>query len=428
MKAVEPTSRARLLWLHAEQHQHKRNRSSGQGRRRSRAKKPSESRRPSIIIPRASAKAASDRFAPPPGGREEANRAPGARRAPVSSGQKQTDEFEVVTGRNSRARGALRAKIPVTALHRGPHRIRRPCPGSHMRSRRAPRPADPRGHAPELRPVAGFDSSAPGTRTPGCRPTRYAHPTDLLRQDRGQRTGPAAGRALDGIDRSAPGLQGRHPRSVATLPAVTGVIVPQRADRSASRRRCGRPRPARPPARPSRWPRITCPDSEGVPGRSVFVLDTRRRRRHPLPTVLGEGTAGGRLVGSERRRLSRLVTETCDAISIPIRLLDRSRGTSADIAASVHPLRDFEAAQKWRLRSVSCGGVWPILVAGLRHPPRGCGKRHAPRRSNPATTARCRCPRPPGLATGGMLQTFDQSSSACCPLRREIVPTKSPAR
>ena len=94
--------------------------SGGQGRQALEGKKPTPKAVDRPYHPAGKRKAANDRFVSA-GGSQRSSSSSGAPQRPAGGApqraqrQKQTDEFEVVTGRNS-VLEALRAAIPVTAL------------------------------------------------------------------------------------------------------------------------------------------------------------------------------------------------------------------------------------------------------------------------------------------------------------------------
>ncbi|MBG6108458.1 23S rRNA (guanosine(2251)-2'-O)-methyltransferase RlmB [Frigoribacterium sp. CG_9.8] len=309
--------------------------SGGQGRQALEGKKPTPKAVDRPYHPAGKRKAADDRFAAAGGTKK-----PSSTGAPQRSGApqraagpqrtqrpKQTDEFEVVTGRNS-VLEALRAKIPVTALYIAT-RIE-----YDDRVKEVMQIATKRGlpilevMRPELDRLAGFDSVHQGLalKVP---PYEYAHPTDLLDKI------VASGRvpllvALDGI--TDPRNLGAIIRSVAAF-GGHGVIVPQR--RSVGLTAAAWKTSAGAAARtPVAMASNLTQTLKAFKERGVFVLGLDGEGDTPLPELTWAKEPLVVVVGSEGKGLSRLVTETCDAvISIPISASTES--LNAGIAASV---------------------------------------------------------------------------------------------
>lgn len=303
--------------------------SGGQGRQALEGKKPTPKAVDRPYHPAGKRKAASDRFAAAGGVKKPSSAGAAQRAAGPQRAQrpKQTDEFEVVTGRNS-VLEALRAKIPVTALYIAT-RIE-----YDDRVKEVMQIATKRGlpilevMRPELDRLAGFDSVHQGLalKVP---PYEYAHPTDLLNKI------VASGRvpllvALDGV--TDPRNLGAIIRSVAAF-GGHGVIVPQR--RSVGLTAAAWKTSAGAAARtPVAMASNLTQTLKAFKERGVFVLGLAGDGDTPLPELSWAKEPIVVVVGSEGKGLSRLVTETCDAvISIPIS--SSTESLNAGIAASV---------------------------------------------------------------------------------------------
>jgi len=303
--------------------------SGGQGRQALEGKKPTPKAVDRPYHPAGKRKAASDRFAAAGGVKKPSSTGAPQRAAGPQRAQrpKQTDEFEVVTGRNS-VLEALRAKIPVTALYIAT-RIE-----YDDRVKEVMQIATKRGlpilevMRPELDRLAGFDSVHQGLalKVP---PYEYAHPTDLLDKI------VASGRvpllvALDGV--TDPRNLGAIIRSVAAF-GGHGVIVPQR--RSVGLTAAAWKTSAGAAARtPVAMASNLTQTLKAFKERGVFVLGLAGDGDTPLPELSWAKEPLVVVVGSEGKGLSRLVTETCDAvISIPIS--SSTESLNAGIAASV---------------------------------------------------------------------------------------------
>jgi 23S rRNA (guanosine2251-2'-O)-methyltransferase len=303
--------------------------SGGQGRQALEGKKPTPKAVDRPYHPAGKRKAANDRFAAAGGTKKPSSSGAAQRPAGPQRAQrpKQTDEFEVVTGRNS-VLEALRAKIPVTALYIAT-RIE-----YDDRVKEVMQIATKRGlpilevMRPELDRLAGFDSVHQGLalKVP---PYEYAHPTDLLDKI------VASGRvpllvALDGV--TDPRNLGAIIRSVAAF-GGHGVIVPQR--RSVGLTAAAWKTSAGAAARtPVAMASNLTQTLKAFKERGVFVLGLAGDGDTPLPELSWAKEPLVVVVGSEGKGLSRLVTETCDAvISIPIS--SSTESLNAGIAASV---------------------------------------------------------------------------------------------
>jgi 23S rRNA (guanosine2251-2'-O)-methyltransferase len=303
--------------------------SGGQGRQALEGKKPTPKAEDRPYHPAGKRKAANERFAAAGGTKRPSSTGAPQRPQGQTRAQrpKQTDEFEVVTGRNS-VLEALRAKIPVTALYIAT-RIE-----YDDRVKEIMQLATKRGlpilevMRPELDRLGGFDSVHQGValKVP---PYEYAHPTDLLDKiiSRGQVPLLVA---LDGI--TDPRNLGAIIRSVAAF-GGHGVIVPQR--RSVGLTAAAWKTSAGAAARtPVAMASNLTQTLKAFKERGVFVLGLDGAGDTPLPELTWAKEPIIVVVGSEGKGLSRLVTETCDAVvSIPINAATES--LNAGIAASV---------------------------------------------------------------------------------------------
>ncbi|PJJ61953.1 23S rRNA (guanosine(2251)-2'-O)-methyltransferase RlmB [Compostimonas suwonensis] len=240
---------------------------------------------------------------------------------------RQADESEIVTGRNSVVE-ALRAKIPATALYMAA-RLE-----MDERVKETLSLANKAGipilevMRPELDRIAGRDSVHQGValKVPAY---EYAHPVDLLEKTI------SAGRvplfvALDGI--TDPRNLGAIIRSTAAF-GGDGVIVPQRRSvgMTASAWKTSAGAAARTPVAMASNLTQTL---KAFKEQGVFVLGLDGGGDVSLPGLSFADRPVVIVVGSEGKGLSRLVTETCDAIvSIPITTATES--LNAGIAASV---------------------------------------------------------------------------------------------
>jgi 23S rRNA (guanosine2251-2'-O)-methyltransferase len=298
--------------------------SGGQGRQALEGKKPTPKAEDRPYHPAGKRKVAQDRLAEKRGGRQASDAAPRPQR---QSRPKQNDDIEVVTGRNS-VLEALRAKIPATALYVAT-RIE-----YDDRVKEVMSIATKRGlpilevMRPELDRLAGFDSVHQGLalKVP---PYQYAHPIELLDKviSRGQ---VPLFVALDGI--TDPRNLGAIIRSTAAF-GGHGVIVPQRRSVgvTASAWKTSAGAAARTPV--AMASNLT-QSLKALKERGVFVLGLAGDGDVMLPQLELAKEPIVIVVGSEGKGLSRLVTETCDAIvSIPISASTES--LNAGIAASV---------------------------------------------------------------------------------------------
>jgi len=240
---------------------------------------------------------------------------------------KNSDDSEMVTGRNSVVE-ALRAKIPATALYVAA-RIE-----YDDRVKEALSLATKRGlpvlevMRPELDRLSGPDSVHQGLalKVP---PYEYAFAPDLLDTIIGRGQVPLLV-ALDGI--TDPRNLGAIVRSVAAF-GGQGVIVPQRRSvgMTASAWKTSAGAASRVPV--AMASNLTQTLKE-LKSRGVFVLGLDGGGSVSLPGLELAKQPLVLVVGSEGKGLSRLVTETCDAVvSIPIE--SSTESLNAGIAVSV---------------------------------------------------------------------------------------------
>ena len=274
--------------------------------------------------PAGKAKARRDKLASM--GKLNRNTVDGARK-PAPRKTKQSDESEVVTGRNSVVE-ALRARIPATALYLAT-RIE-----MDDRVKEILTIATQRGipimevMRPELDRMAGYDSVHQGIalKVP---PYKYAHPNDLLEQVIDSGKVPLFV-ALDGI--TDPRNLGAIIRSTAAF-GGNGIILPQRRSVgvTASAWKTSAGAAARCPV--SMASNLTA-TIKSFKDQGVFVIGLDGGGDTMLPGLELADRPLLVIVGNEGKGLSRLVTEQCDAIvSIPISASTES--LNAGIAASV---------------------------------------------------------------------------------------------
>ncbi|MDJ0324268.1 23S rRNA (guanosine(2251)-2'-O)-methyltransferase RlmB [Cryobacterium sp. PH31-AA6] len=311
--------------------------SGGQGRQALEGKKPTPKAEDRPYHPAGKRKAAQDRFAAAGGGRSRSTTGSQAPRSTANSGgggtstrrAKSADEHEVVTGRNS-VLEALRAKIPASALYIAT-RIE-----MDDRVKEVLTLATTRGipvlevMRPELDRLAGRDAVHQGLalKVPAY---EYAHPMELLELTISRGHKPLFV-ALDGI--TDPRNLGAIIRSTAAF-GGHGIILPQRRSVgvTASAWKTSAGAAARTPVAMASNLTQTL---KALKEKGVLVIGLDGDGDTSLPE-LGLGFAERPIVvvvGSEGKGLSRLVTETCDAIvSIPISATTES--LNAGIAASV---------------------------------------------------------------------------------------------
>lgn len=298
--------------------------SGGQGRQALEGKKPTPKAEDRPYHPAGKRKAAADRYEASGGKRKPAQ---GTESAPRQRRPKSSDESEFVTGRNS-VLEALRAAIPATTLYIA-SRIE-----YDDRVKEVMGIATKRGlpilevMRPELDRMAGFDSVHQGLalKVP---PYEYAHPLELLDRVVSQGKVPLLV-ALDGV--TDPRNLGAIIRSVAAF-GGQGVIVPQR--RSVGMTAAAWKTSAGAAARtPVAMASNLTQALKALKERGLFVLGLDGGGDVALPGLSWAKSPLVVVVGSEGKGLSRLVTETCDAVvSIPIAATTES--LNAGIAASV---------------------------------------------------------------------------------------------
>jgi 23S rRNA (guanosine2251-2'-O)-methyltransferase len=240
---------------------------------------------------------------------------------------KSTDDSEVVTGRNSVVE-ALRAKVPATALYVAT-RI-----DVDERVREALALANNRGipllevMRPELDRLAGEGGVHQGIalKVP---PYQYSHPLEVLDDIERKGAVPLIV-ALDGI--TDPRNLGAIIRSVAAF-GGHAVVLPQRRSvgLTASAWKTSAGAAARVPV--AMAPNLT-QTLKAYKERGLFVIGLDGDGDTLLPGLDLASQPLVVVVGSEGKGLSRLVTETCDAVvSIPITA--HTESLNAGIAASV---------------------------------------------------------------------------------------------
>ncbi|GAB3038195.1 23S rRNA (guanosine(2251)-2'-O)-methyltransferase RlmB [Parafrigoribacterium mesophilum] len=249
------------------------------------------------------------------------------------------DESEVVTGRNS-VLEALRARIPATALYVAT-RIE-----YDDRVKEVMSLATKRGlpilevMRPELDRMAGFDSVHQGLalKVP---PYEYSHPLELLDKvvSRGQ---VPLFVALDGV--TDPRNLGAIIRSVAAF-GGQGVILPQR--RSVGMTAAAWKTSAGAAARtPVAMAGNLTRGLKDLKERGLFVLGLDGGGDVPLPGLTWSKEPLVVVVGSEGKGLSRLVTETCDAVvSIPISASTESLNAGIAVSVALYEIAKQRAAK-----------------------------------------------------------------------------------
>ncbi|MCW4386135.1 23S rRNA (guanosine(2251)-2'-O)-methyltransferase RlmB [Salinibacterium sp. SYSU T00001] len=300
--------------------------SGGQGRQALEGRGPTPKAEDRPYHPAGKRKIAQERLAEKRGGRGAPagqGRPPQQKRRSEQGGS----QVEVVTGRNSVLEG-LRAKIPASALYIAA-RIEYDDRVKEIMSL-----ATKRGlpilevMRPELDRMGGVDSVHQGValKVP---PYDYAHPVDIY--DRAVERGQVPLLvALDGI--TDPRNLGAIIRSTAAF-GGQGVIVPQR--RSVGMTAAAWKTSAGAAARtPVAMAANLTQTLKSLKERGAFVLGLDGDGDIDLPSLELAKEPLVIVVGSEGKGLSRLVTETCDAIvSIPISASTES--LNAGIAASV---------------------------------------------------------------------------------------------
>jgi rRNA methylase, putative, group 3 len=251
----------------------------------------------------------------------------GAKPAPRTRAPKKDGDAELVTGRNSVVE-ALRAKIPASTLYLAARlemddRVKEAI--SLVTKRGIPIVEVMR---PELDRMSGPDAVHQGIalKVPAY---EYAHPLELLDEilERGETPLLVA---LDGI--TDPRNLGAIVRSIAAF-GGQGAIVPQRRSvgMTASAWKTSAGAAARVPV--AMAGNLTTTLKE-LKARGLFVLGLDGGGEVSLPDLALATEPVVLVVGSEGKGLSRLVTETCDAVvSIPIE--SSTESLNAGIAVSV---------------------------------------------------------------------------------------------
>ncbi|MEJ3403805.1 23S rRNA (guanosine(2251)-2'-O)-methyltransferase RlmB [Rathayibacter sp. YIM 133350] len=305
--------------------------SGGQGRQALEGKKPTPKAEDRPYHPAGKRKAAQERYIAAGGSR---GRRPGASGGnsggdsrPQGRSKPKGEEAEIVTGRNSVVE-ALRARIPATALYVAA-RVE-----MDERMKEILSIANHRDipilevMRPELDRLAGRDAVHQGVaiKVP---PYDYAHPIDLLEEVIGRGETPLFV-ALDGI--TDPRNLGAIIRSTAAF-GGHGVIIPQRRSvgLTASAWKTSAGAAARTPVAMAANLTQTL---KALKEAGVFVLGLDGGGDVSLPGLALADRPVVVVVGSEGKGLSRLVTDTCDAVvSIPIS--SNTESLNAGIAASV---------------------------------------------------------------------------------------------
>jgi 23S rRNA (guanosine2251-2'-O)-methyltransferase len=327
--------------------------SGGQGRKALEGRGPTPKAEDRPYHPAGKRKAAQERFVaaggkrPAAGGRGEARRGDTGRpareqrassREPRGRRSQGGDESEVVTGRNS-VLEALRARIPATALYIATRieydeRVKEVIALATKRD--LPILEVMR---PELDRMSGFDSVHQGLalKVP---PYQYSHPLELLDRvlSRGQLPLLVA---LDGV--TDPRNLGAIIRSVAAF-GGQGVILPQRRSvgMTAAAWKTSAGAAARTPVTMAGNLTRALKD---LKERGVFVLGLDGGGDVPLPGLTWAKEPLVVVVGSEGKGLSRLVTETCDAVvSIPISAATESLNAGIAVSVALYEIAKQRAA------------------------------------------------------------------------------------
>lgn len=295
--------------------------SGGQGRQALEGRKPTPKAEDRPYHPAGKAKAAKERYE----AAKKRHMAGGPDRGGQRGGKK--DEAELVTGRNAVVE-ALRTKIPATTLYVAA-RIE-----MDDRMREILRLATQRSipvleiMRPEMDRMTDRDTVHQGVvlKVP---PMEYSHPMDVLDDVLDRNQVPLLV-ALDGV--TDPRNLGAIIRSVAAF-GGQGVIVPQR--RSAGLNSASWKTSAGAAARiPVAMASNLTQTLKELKKRGVFIVGLDGGGNVSLPGLELADRPLLLVIGSEGKGLSRLVTETCDAIvSIPISSATES--LNAGIAASV---------------------------------------------------------------------------------------------
>ncbi|BDZ49265.1 23S rRNA (guanosine(2251)-2'-O)-methyltransferase RlmB [Frondihabitans sucicola] len=319
--------------------------SGGQGRQALEGKKPTPKAEDRPYHPAGKRKASQERLAAAKGraGSNAERPIRQARTAPDRTAPprgKSNDDTEIVTGRNS-VLEALRARIPATTLYLAA-RLE-----MDDRVKEVLTLATRRGipvlevMRPELDRLTGPDSVHQGLalKVP---PYEYAHPIELL--DQAERRGQKPlFVALDGI--TDPRNLGAIIRSVAAF-GGQGVIVPQRRSvgLTASAWKTSAGAAARVPVAMAGNLTQTI---KAFKDRGVFVVGLDGGGDVQLPGLDLAGEPLLVVVGSEGKGLSRIVTETCDAIvSVPITASTESLNAGIATSVALYEISKLRAERK----------------------------------------------------------------------------------
>ncbi|MFC4222998.1 23S rRNA (guanosine(2251)-2'-O)-methyltransferase RlmB [Lysinibacter cavernae] len=305
--------------------------SGGQGRQALEGRKPTPKAEDRPYHPAGKAKLAKERFVAA-GGKRTEQRPPQNRSNTGSAGsrggnRKKDDDMELVTGRNAVVE-ALRTRIPATALYLAT-RLE-----MDDRVREITNLAIKNGvpilevMRPELDRMCSIDTVHQGVvlKVP---PYQYAHPLEMADKALASKKAPLFV-AIDGV--TDPRNLGAIIRSTAAF-GGQGVIVPQRRSVgvTASAWKTSAGAAARIPVAMAANLTQTL---KALKERGIFVIGLDGEGDVSLPGLDLATSPVVVVIGSEGKGLSRLVTETCDAVvSIPISAATES--LNAGIAASV---------------------------------------------------------------------------------------------
>jgi 23S rRNA (guanosine2251-2'-O)-methyltransferase len=258
--------------------------------------------------------------------------------APRRPQRPKSDDSELVTGRNSVVE-ALRAKIPASTLYIAA-RIE-----MDDRVKESLSLATKRGlnvlevMRPELDRLSGPDAVHQGIalKVPAY---EYAHPLELLDEIVGRGQTPLLV-ALDGI--TDPRNLGAIVRSAGAF-GSQGIIVPQRrtVGMTASAWKTSAGAAARIPVAMAGNLTQTLKD---LKARGVFVLGLDGGGSVSLPGLALAKQPIVLVVGNEGKGLSRLVTETCDAVvSIPFEAATESLNAGIAVSVALYEISKLRAA------------------------------------------------------------------------------------
>lgn len=301
--------------------------SGGQGKQALEGRGPTPKAEDRPYHPAGKRKAAKERFEAAGGRPKKGAQDAGQQRSRPRGGGQAGGSAELVTGRNS-VLEALQARIPATTLYvaaRIEYDDRVKSIVALANKRELPILEVMR---PELDRLAGPDSVHQGVALK-IPPYEYAHPLELLDAALGRGLTPLLV-ALDGV--TDPRNLGAIIRSTAAF-GGQGVIVPQRRSVgvTASAWKTSAGAAVRVPVAMASNLTQTL---KALKDRGVFVLGLDGDGDVSLPEISFASEPIVIVVGSEGRGLSRLVTETCDAVvSIPIAASTES--LNAGIAAAV---------------------------------------------------------------------------------------------